>query len=408
MFEDNYGNIRIADNSYNLRPMESDVNVLDVPDLHGKRYLLEDTLSMRKENSDEKKEQENVEETRVEEEGIDRHRGLFGHSSMFSYPDISALNNIREISDNEYSDGDDKEGKTRQLKKKYYVDVAVMTDSSIWDLYASRVRITNMEKKRDKVKAIIREAYSHIMNGVNLLYKGIQDTSISIKVTVSTFLFWQRQSLFPHKRSQVRIVNGSTYISAYLYLDDLANWDKNPDAEVRPSFDHVMLFTRHDMYTFSVANNTIGGISHDGGVCDTGDRTSVVQTDDYVRTVSAAAHELGHNLGAFHDGEKDAVDCDPRDFFIMTPIVLLNHPGMNYNINRWLFSNCSQESFKKTLKDKQCVKTKGTIYNEKEWKVFTLKQPGEVYTPDDQCYLINGPRSMHVKVSKPCMYMRNR
>ncbi|KAK3578115.1 hypothetical protein CHS0354_007827, partial [Potamilus streckersoni] len=101
-------------------------------------------------------------------------------------------------------------------------------------------------------------------------------------------------ALFPHNSSKVIRINGTTYISTYAYHDDLGEWDAKHGANYTPIFDHAMLFTRHDLHRASIDDNNIYGLCWTGGVCTPGERTSVVQTDDYVTTVLTAAHELGH------------------------------------------------------------------------------------------------------------------
>ncbi|KAK3575896.1 hypothetical protein CHS0354_034472 [Potamilus streckersoni] len=57
-------------------------------------------------------------------------------------------------------------------------------------------------------------------------------------------------------------------------------------------------------------------------------------------------------LGADHDGEDSAIACDPNDLFIMTPKETVFSRGQPYSRNPWMFSNCSVDAFKKTLKYK--------------------------------------------------------
>ncbi|KAK3583763.1 hypothetical protein CHS0354_022799 [Potamilus streckersoni] len=66
-----------------------------------------------------------------------------------------------------------------------------------------------------------------------------------------------------------------------------------------------------------------------------------------------------HSLGADHDGENSATACKAEDFFIMGPKVKQIDPSETYTKNPWLFSNCSVESFKKTLA-KKYVQTEET------------------------------------------------
>ncbi|KAL3871393.1 hypothetical protein ACJMK2_039397 [Sinanodonta woodiana] len=129
---------------------------------------------------------------------------------------------------------------------------------------------------------------------------------------------------------------------------------------------------------------------------------------DFFSTVTNAAHELGHNLGAFHDGEGDAKACNPDDQFIMAPDDKEFIENELYSRNPWLFSNCSIESFKKTLQNKTCVTNKGVFFNNGEWMRYVTKEPGEAYYVNEQCALINGPNSKSCGAASPktCLFMK--
>ncbi|KAK3577731.1 hypothetical protein CHS0354_015940, partial [Potamilus streckersoni] len=58
--------------------------------------------------------------------------------------------------------------------------------------------------------------------------------------------------------------------------------------------------------------------------------------------------------------------------------------------NMWTFSNCSVESFKKTLKNKQPLKNKALFYNIDEYKKFMDKQPGDIFPPWEHCSILYG------------------
>ncbi|KAK3581972.1 hypothetical protein CHS0354_003233, partial [Potamilus streckersoni] len=141
-------------------------------------------------------------------------------------------------------------------------------------------------------------------------------------------------------------------------------------------------------------------LSYRGEVCNIGSRTSVVEAHDFFLTTSTAAHELGHNLGAYHDGEGSATACRAEDLFIMSPIVPRFDRTMRYSRKPWLFSSCSVEAFKSTLPAKACLANKGLYFDEEEWKQHVQKLPGEVYSTDEQCELINGHKSKHCGRSK--------
>ncbi|KAK3594243.1 hypothetical protein CHS0354_007217 [Potamilus streckersoni] len=134
-----------------------------------------------------------------------------------------------------------------------------------------------------------------------------------------------------------------------------------------------------------------------GKICEVGSRIQIVSSEDYVVTVSTTAHELGHSLGAEHDGEGEAAACKAEDKFIMSPSTSHFQLNKNYSRNPWLFSNCSGESFIKTLANKTCLFTKSVYSEEKinEWKQFMQKLPGELYSPNEQCQIIIGPGSFY-------------
>ncbi|KAL3892106.1 hypothetical protein ACJMK2_004343, partial [Sinanodonta woodiana] len=226
------GNVRIGDGNYDLRPVDSDLPTGQIPNVNGKRYFLLD------------------------------------HANAAN------------------------KDQSRKLRHDYYVKIAVLIDSGVYDLYASSLESDHSDGKSKDVRLKIREAYSHIINGVNLRYKTIEDPSLSITIILQHFTIFQRESLFPHKRSKVITNNGKKYINAHPYHDDIKQWVRTNDIDTVPTFDHAMLFTGYELYTDSIENHLISGLSDVKGVCDEVARASLVQSGHYSRTVLTATHEL--------------------------------------------------------------------------------------------------------------------
>ncbi|KAL3892144.1 hypothetical protein ACJMK2_004381, partial [Sinanodonta woodiana] len=378
------GNVRIGYCNYDLRPVESEFEsggLAEVHSLIGKRYALLDQAHV------ENRDVATTCETNIEAKHYARFVEKQDH---FRTIDATLPRSIADLEDKGAQE------KTRLQKHDYYVKVAVLIDSGLWDIYASRVQNADPFLKDDIVKQKIREAYSHIINGVNLRYKTIDDPSISITIILQQFIIFQHEDRFPHNMSKVVIANGKKYIDASLYNKDFKQWVQTVGSNMVPVFDHAMLFTGYDLFTESIDKNGINGISPIAGVCDAVKKVSLIQSSHFYRTVLAAAHELGHNLGADHDGTTDdGKECPPDERYIMYySLPILNATTPLYR-NIWLFSTCSVESFKKTLKSKDCVKYEGSVYNTDEWTMFMRKEPGYVFTPNMQCYIIYGPHYVH-------------
>ncbi|KAL3856272.1 hypothetical protein ACJMK2_011046, partial [Sinanodonta woodiana] len=387
------GNIEIEGINYDLRPSETGVtlrSVLESNYLRGTKYVIEDQEQVGRRTAAWKGEAEqenvkNVDQTFLEHVGLLR-RGEDKLNNYFSPDDALSSRNVEDFNEEVI------EEEVRNPKNNYYVEMGILVDSGIWDLHSSLIQISDKDEKDLEVQRSIREYFSHIINGVNLRYKGIKDDSISITVTLREFFLFKREDIFPHNKSLVLRDEGETYIEVDEYLSDIRNWDIDYSDMLVP-FDHAMLFTRHDLYEKQLSNNIVAGLSFTGGVCDIGDRTSVIQVQDYFQTVHAAAHELGHNLGADHDGENRCTACPAEDLYTMSKQFPQFGKSKTFSKNPWLFSTCSVDLFKSTLRQKDCVTNIGVIYDDAEWKTNVARPPGRAYTHRQQCQHIKGPNS---------------
>ncbi|KAK3580369.1 hypothetical protein CHS0354_014847, partial [Potamilus streckersoni] len=183
--------MQIGDEIYALRPAEGDVtssNSFEVAGLPGKRYLLQNMANIGNEHSVEYKDAKTVDDKYFNQIGIDQR--LHGQI-VTSSGNIAAFDNRVEPSDAINSDRSGGKDKPRSPTEKYYVDVAVLVDASTWNLFHSTVQVSNILKKKAAVKRKIRQFFSHVFNSVNQLYKGIDDPSLSISVTLSAFIIFQ-------------------------------------------------------------------------------------------------------------------------------------------------------------------------------------------------------------------------
>ncbi|KAL3836856.1 hypothetical protein ACJMK2_022267, partial [Sinanodonta woodiana] len=343
------GNVRIGNRNYELQPAESDVvsrNLYDAPSALVRKYVLKDQTLPQREYSVPNKDSAYEMEKTIEQKYMtllrrfqqqnNRNKLLKGNKTLAGTKESTL-----------YKSG--KRDKSRQVPKFYYVKVAVLIDQGLWDFYHSTIRFVNLLTRNRLTTGKIEVWYSHVMNGVNMIYKGIEDTSIRIIVILSEFIIFKKSHEF--KLHESRVVNffGVHLVDGPRYLNDIITWDKGTDRNKKKLFSHGMLFTRYKMFLNQLSEKELSGLSFVGEVCNVGKRMSTVEKRGYVWMVHAAAHELGHNLGAYHDGEEDAVNCSSDDRYIMSETIVENRPDEPYNKNPWLFSTCSINAFKRTL-----------------------------------------------------------
>ncbi|XP_046552727.1 LOW QUALITY PROTEIN: uncharacterized protein LOC124262285 [Haliotis rubra] len=163
-----------------------------------------------------------------------------------------------------------------------------------------------------------------------------------------------------------------------------------------PRHDHVILFTGYDLFgeDSGFSSNYTTGLAFIGTMCQgEGRSVSVVEDHGGFQSVGTAAHELGHSLGAEHDGLNNS--CAPSDRYLMA--------GASYNetsankYNPWRFSPCSINYFKvyidsviNNVKESTCFRSKLTPIGVPN---ITGEMAGQLLGPDEQCRHIYGPTS---------------
>ncbi|KAL3891936.1 hypothetical protein ACJMK2_004178 [Sinanodonta woodiana] len=228
------GNMRIERRMYYLRPAKTEIasrNILEVQELIGKRYMLLDETYMDLETvNNQDSSNINTKHIQDEREALLRHFIGQHKRNVYGFPDALSLSrNVADWHDDMVSDTG------RQLKTEYNVKVAVLIDLGIWNRHSAEVQDVHALFVSDEVKLIIREAYSHIMNGVNLHYKTIDDPSISINIILQDFIFL--------KCSEVISANRNKYLEARDCLAALEKWDHEIGISHLPVYDHAMFFT---------------------------------------------------------------------------------------------------------------------------------------------------------------------
>ncbi|CAI2353792.1 unnamed protein product [Caenorhabditis sp. 36 PRJEB53466] len=159
-----------------------------------------------------------------------------------------------------------------------------------------------------------------------------------------------------------------------------------------PRHEHATLITKFDLISIN-GHSATQGMAYVGNICENGDSSSVVEDIGAGLTALIMAHEIGHSLGALHDGSYEAAECDSNDNFLMAVAVSGSSDRQSF-LNSRRMSNCSVGSIVENLKEpsascvKKWKKTKGG--NEMGQKDF-MKMPGETVSLTRQCQVAFGP-----------------
>ncbi|CAB3397448.1 unnamed protein product [Caenorhabditis bovis] len=172
-------------------------------------------------------------------------------------------------------------------------------------------------------------------------------------------------------------------------IDKFTLWIKKY-AEFLPKHEHAVLITKFDLVTVN-GHSATQGMAYVGHICQLGESSSVVEDIGASLTALIAAHEIGHSLGAFHDGSSEAKDCDSNDNYLLATSVSGSSNRETF-LNSRRMSNCSIESIMKNLRNPSasCIKKWKSKSEKKVHKEFA-KKPGESITIMQQCQISFGP-----------------
>lgn len=227
------------------------------------------------------------------------------------------------------------------------------------------------------------------MNEVDLRYQSIRDEEINIHIQVTAFVIADNAQSYPWTEVRKEAAPSRDIINADTALRDFRSWvGKNVNL---PLHDHAILFTGYDLYTEVDSYKLLhtAGLAFIGSLCrPNGDSVSIVEDNGGFQNVGTAAHELGHSLGALHDGENN--HCQSSNRYLMATSTNETIP-VEKRINQWHFSKCSIEYFRSFISD---LMSKGsTCLTERfsDAKVVDSKEmPGQVFNPNQQCQQIWG------------------
>ncbi|XP_013416242.1 A disintegrin and metalloproteinase with thrombospondin motifs 16-like [Lingula anatina] len=280
-----------------------------------------------------------------------------------------------------------KTDKTIELKKKKKrgfsathinagVELMICTDDSIWDTFMQR----NNQKAAAAEKELKRY-YALIVNG------GIGGAP------------WISSSLLGGEKDGRELVDKTKALYGWCEYRE-KNYDDFSE------HDHGMVFTARELAS-SRGSTGVAGAAYVGGICSKSQACSIVESHGGFGSFIAATHELGHNLGAHHDGASSEMynnaACAGDAGNVMAAESGSSNPKSGY-----YFSSCSVQEFKKGLQQACCLANKGQYEDPEQYAAHTKHLPGQLYNADEQCQMLYGSDSRMCRPlgdSEYCKYL---
>ncbi|XP_052262899.1 uncharacterized protein LOC127866424 [Dreissena polymorpha] len=277
--------------------------------------------------------------------------------------------------------------------RKYNVEVLAVLDYGLYERFYKASKLPTESERDNEAKYNLKKYFSHVFNGVDMLYKNIDDVDFTMSVGVSGFVIADSPEASVWTTPHIDRTSDRHELLVSTPLEELLRWS----VAVRnlPENDHIMLLTDYDLYSVDsgAIDKRTAGYARVGSVCHI-DSVSVVEDHGGFQGINAAAHELGHGLGGRHDGVSNA--CDPADQYIMTA-----HGGFesaSTRTNPWRFSSCSMNYFKQyisTLPRANCLTDPVNLFDRTEFLQYVEQYPGQDFTPNEQCQDILGLDSFY-------------
>uniref|UniRef100_A0A0K0DF07 Peptidase M12B domain-containing protein n=1 Tax=Angiostrongylus cantonensis TaxID=6313 RepID=A0A0K0DF07_ANGCA len=176
---------------------------------------------------------------------------------------------------------------------------------------------------------------------------------------------------------------------------NIYNHMKIAEQTIRLNLADAFIALRYDLLS-PQGDSSTQGLAYVGNICQRGDSSSVVEDVGAGATAIVAAHELGHSLGAFHDGSPQSEECSSLENFLMAATMSGTENFELFTHSR-MMSQCSVRSIESKLKSPltSCIRKVQTldrkVGEETSERSEISRPPGEVISLLQQCQITFGP-----------------
>lgn len=276
------------------------------------------------------------------------------------------------------------------IKNALYVEYGIVADYKNYQRWFSTTNSSLSSSERDHVtKTRMVEFYDHVVNSIDAIFRSADSEKYTFNIILSGIVIFNETNSPPWTHHHA-VCPGCDIVDDYEVLRQFSDWSKQFLQNIIPH-DHAALFTGFDLYYKDLDSPKTIGLSFLSRMC-TNWSVSVIEEKMNALTVHVAAHELGHNFGASHDGSQNAAVCTATDLNLMaSKMSRVTDPTKARN--PWTFSACSLNSIyeyvdKLTRERRNCLLGVPALQNRN-----FLPQPGLVYSADEQCQSSYGNRS---------------
>ncbi|XP_064601186.1 A disintegrin and metalloproteinase with thrombospondin motifs 18-like [Liolophura sinensis] len=262
------------------------------------------------------------------------------------------------------------------------VDILAVLDYSLYRKFLERHGNNKMKTMRG-----IRKYYTIMVAMANERYSTIRVPGMAIQLVLTNIVVSNDPSDSSWVESIVQFKNKKPVVSGVTALKKFQKWlVKNKDL---PSYDHAIAFTGYDMLVHRAS--PASGLAHLAGMCNTalGLSSSIIVDHADYRSAYVIAHELGHSLGASHDGQGKNHRCPVSHNYVMSPKAVYAKSTFK---NIYTFSTCSLTQMRTFLRSPAatCLYNKATPLSNYD---ISKTPPGQLFSGDAQCKMVFGKRS---------------
>ncbi|XP_076231328.1 A disintegrin and metalloproteinase with thrombospondin motifs like [Calliopsis andreniformis] len=243
-------------------------------------------------------------------------------------------------------------------------------------------------------------------NGVDLRYRELKNPKI--RLNIAGIIIAMDEGAVPYienSRVDSNLVDADHALrgmGSYFYREKRFPWKMYDMALTTTNFNNGIAFFRLNLCIKidpHLCDPSTMGYAYVAGACNRNRTTKLseavglTEDDGGFSGIIPVAHELGHLLGAYHDGNpKEAGHCSAHDGFIMTSTLILSK-------HEFEWSNCTINTFHKFLSEDRAK----CLYDEppRSTAVRNLL-PGKLMSVDEQCEKVYGGGACNTNSSSIC------